>query len=280
MSSTQEPRSLAEISNTDDDTSSIVSEEHVESVFTTFVPPTGDNHSHTFIFLHGREDFGEYMAEDFLGCKLSDSQTLAQIFPSMKWVFPTAKLRLLTRRQHEFGSFAEKNQELAIISQWFDVWDIGMPSEKQELMKSGLMESIADILEIIKEEAKIVPMENIILGGISQGCATAILLLVSSGIKLGGFVGLCSWLPYQATIHEIMSTTRDKTELTQWISGIFFAPTAEDIDTEECNEEIGLDGLLGGLSLSDKIDFSTPIFLALAQDDETVPFSTHGETLQ
>ena len=65
-------------------------------------------------------------------------------------------------------------------------------------MIPGLRESALEILETIKKESEYVPYENIILGGISQGCATAILALLSTGIKLGGYIGLCSFLPFQA----------------------------------------------------------------------------------
>jgi hypothetical protein len=37
-------------------------DEAVPSDATTTVPPSGKNHTHTFIFLHGREDFGSDLA--------------------------------------------------------------------------------------------------------------------------------------------------------------------------------------------------------------------------
>jgi predicted esterase len=71
------------------------------------------------------------------------------------------------------------------------VWDIKKPDDRTELIIPGLQESIRDIIEIIKKEAQHVPLERIILGGISQGYATAILTLLSSGMDLGGFIGWC-----------------------------------------------------------------------------------------
>jgi lysophospholipase II len=58
---------------------------------TTIVAPQGDKHTHTVIFLHGREDCGTWFAQDFFDPKSSDGRTLAEIFPSIRWVFPTAK---------------------------------------------------------------------------------------------------------------------------------------------------------------------------------------------
>lgn len=52
---------------------------------TTIVPPLGD-HTHTVIFLHGREDYGEDLAQSFFDSKASDQTTsLAQIFPNIRW---------------------------------------------------------------------------------------------------------------------------------------------------------------------------------------------------
>jgi predicted esterase len=68
---------------------------------------------------------------------------------------------------------------------------------EKELAVPGLGESIRQILEIIEQEAGIVPKERIILGGLSQGCATAILTLLSSGLEIGAFIGWCGWLPLQ-----------------------------------------------------------------------------------
>jgi len=152
-------------------------DEAVPSDATTTVAPSGKNHTHTFIFLHGREDFGSDLAHYFFDSKASDGRSLAEIYPSVRWVFPTAKLRYSAHRDFEFSklSCAEALKGEEIISQWFDVWDLIAPEEKEDLMIPGLKESIGQILEIIREEVQEIPLGRIILGGISQGCATAIL---------------------------------------------------------------------------------------------------------
>jgi predicted esterase len=176
-------------------------EEHPPSKSTTIVNPLGAGHTHTIIFLHGR-DFGECMAE-FLSDKSSDGRTLPEKFPTMHWVFPTAKIRFSARRKEELciSSFPSLESE-QFISQWFDVWDVRNLEEKKELAIPGLRESIRQILEIIEQEAGIVPKERIILGDLSQGCATAILTLLSSGLEIGAFIGCCGWLPLQKSIEE------------------------------------------------------------------------------
>jgi predicted esterase len=164
--------------------------EAVPSNATTIVALSGKNHTHTVIFLHGREDFGSDLAQYFFDSKASDGRSLAEIYPSVRWVFPTAKLRYSAQRDFEFSnsSLAEALKGEEIISQWFDVWNITTPEDKEDLMIPGLKESIGKVLEIIKEEAQEIPLERIILGGISQGCATAILTLLSSGMDFGGLL--------------------------------------------------------------------------------------------
>lgn len=145
-----------------------------------------EKHTHTIIFLHGRESNAEEFASEFFESQASDGRTLSEIFPSIKWVFPNSG----TRNRARFG--VEE-------SQWFDMWEVRNPQERKDLQIDGLRVSVASILNVIRTEASIIPPERIILGGISQGCATAIHALLYGGIRLGGFVGLSSWLPFQVS---------------------------------------------------------------------------------
>ena len=100
--------------------------ENISIVCTTI--PSTERHRHTVIFLHGRDSLADELAEDFFLSKSSDDRTLAEIFPTVKWVFPTSKMRDSARHKEELGSFAHL---LEPISQWFDFWDIlGQPSSK------------------------------------------------------------------------------------------------------------------------------------------------------
>jgi lysophospholipase-2 len=248
-------------------------EHNLPTTYPTIVAPLRD-HTHTVIFLHGREDFGEYLAKDFFDYKASDGRSLAEIFPSIKWVFPTAKLRYSARRDEEFSSssFTEILKGEEIISQWFDIWDIETPDYKQELMVEGLKESIVNILDMVHEEMETISLDKIILGGMSQGCATAVFTLLSSGITFGGFIGVCSWLPFQQKISNSYDATREN--LPQLIREIreILRPSEETNDKHINNLETALNELsvagepaTGGL-------IETPIFLAHSRDDEIVPF--------
>ncbi|KAF2431705.1 alpha/beta-hydrolase [Tothia fuscella] len=132
-------------------------------------------HPHTIILLHGRDSTAQEFSSELFESQASDDRTLPEIFPSVKWGFPTSKLRMSQRFQTG-------------LSQWFDIWSLEDPQEKLELQVEELKESVEFIKSVVKEEVKIVGVENVILGGTSQGCATAIHALFHGNMKLGGFI--------------------------------------------------------------------------------------------
>jgi lysophospholipase-2 len=135
------------------------------------------------------------------------------------------------------------------------MWSVEHPSEQEEIQKEGLRESVSAILELIHQEAKIVPLERIFLGGISQGCATAILALLCGGMRLGGFVGLCSWMPFRAGAMDIARDSK------RGQSNSFASKRLRellDVNTQESEGD-------------DKNPLETPIFLSHSVNDEVVP---------
>lgn len=140
-------------------------------------------HTHTIIFLHGRDSVATDFASELFERQASDGCTLPEMFPTFKWVFPSSKMRMSAR----FGTE---------LSQWFDIWSVEQPEERKDLQVEGLRESIAYILDVVHNHAGVSP-EKIFLAGISQGCATAIHALLQGSVRFGGFIGLCSWLLFQ-----------------------------------------------------------------------------------
>ena len=78
------------------------------------------------------------------------------------------------------------------------------PHQDAESQKEELWQSVAQILEVLENEMKPVGLRNIIIAGMSQGCATGIFTLVTSGIRVGGFMGLCGWLPLVEELSLLM----------------------------------------------------------------------------
>lgn len=142
------------------------------------------------IFLHGRDSTAEQFAEEFLESQASDGRFLTQIFSHVRWVFPKSKVRPSAR-------FGEE------LSQWSDMWSTEYPHAEKHTQQDGLRESVTFIRQLIEVESELVPTFHIILCGISQGCATALLTLLFSGQTLGGFVGLCGWMPCEDELREL-----------------------------------------------------------------------------
>ncbi|KAI0836360.1 phospholipase/carboxylesterase [Hypoxylon sp. FL0890] len=152
-------------------------------------PQVGHQHTHTVIFLHGKGSDCDEFSSEFFESEASEPRdqprTLPDLFPTIRWVFPQALLSHSTR-----FDCAE--------SQWFDMWSVENPNEKPELQIDGLKQSVELVLDVVKEEEALVPRENIFLGGISQGFATAYSAYVIGGNGYAGLIGLCSWAPSAA----------------------------------------------------------------------------------
>ncbi|KAI1083059.1 phospholipase/carboxylesterase [Whalleya microplaca] len=152
-------------------------------------PLQGHQHTHTIIFLHGKGSDCDEFAEEFFESEASEpadgDRTLRDLFPTIRWVFPSAPLIYSER----FG---------CTESQWFDIWSVENPDEKVELQISGLKQSIGLIMDIVKQEEGLVPLEKIFLGGISQGFATAYSIYYLHKQHFAGLIGLCSWAPSRA----------------------------------------------------------------------------------
>lgn len=81
------------------------------------------------------------------------------------------------------------------MHQWFDMTSVQNPQEDPDVQRPGLEDSRTQLLDIIEEEGIFVSREKIIVAGMSQGCAVALWTLLSVDVCVGGFLGLCGWLP-------------------------------------------------------------------------------------
>lgn len=93
------------------------------------------------------------------------------------------------------------------MHEWFDIVSLADPSRRQDLQVEGLRESVMKIMELVRAESVRVPRGNVILGGISQGYATAVHVLLAMDVRLAGFVGLSGWMPFA---REIQDAARDQ----------------------------------------------------------------------
>lgn len=193
-----------------------------------YEPPSGI-HKHTVILLHGRggsaDAFGpallntafplaytvtrtqgafprgrgtDHPAGDGIPAEPADhhsrpTTTLAGALPHARFVFPSAPRQRATIYRR------------SVIRQWFDDWHLGFAVDQVDgrydmgLQTTGLGRAVAYLHGLVAEEAALVGgARNVILGGISQGCAASLVasLLWEGREGLGGVVGMCGWLPY------------------------------------------------------------------------------------
>ncbi|KAJ2997703.1 hypothetical protein NUW58_g571 [Xylaria curta] len=205
---------------------------------TTYTVGPKAAHTHTVIFLHGRDsnckEFADELFESEASEPVNQPRTLQDLFPNIRWVFPSAP----TLRSERFGTD---------MSQWFDMWSVENPAERPELQHSGLHESIKQILALIEKEGMLVPRERIFLAGISQGFATVIAtFFVSTTKSFAGLIGLCSWMP-----------------------------PASPTEDYQRYEDTGDSQHLG--EVVTKSSRSTPIFLSHSVDDDVVPIKNGRE---
>lgn len=146
-------------------------------------------HTHTVIFLHGRDSHAVEFASELFESEASGTgpRTLPDLFPTVRWVFPSAPARRSARFDAE-------------MRQWFDVWSVENPAERPELQEAGMLQSVRRIGGLIREESRKVPRSHIFLGGISQGFTTALASYLSDEPcggegGIAGLVGLCGWMP-------------------------------------------------------------------------------------
>lgn len=161
------------------------------------VDPLGE-HKQSWIVLHGRGDNAQHFANGMLGfleIPLPDGQSMQERLPNVRFIFPTAKPR-------RAGSFNR-----AMVTQWFDIYTWNS-LEHTDRQIEGLRESSEWIHELMKREIEAVGAQNVVLGGLSQGCATSLIsLLLWRGEPIRGVFGMSGWLPFRHVLNMALEMT-------------------------------------------------------------------------
>lgn len=159
-------------------------------------PAEGHTHTHTIIFLHGRDSTSVEFADELFESEASEPKdkprTLRDLFPTVRWVFPTAPVLRSARFDTD-------------MSQWFDMWSTEDPDERPEVQLPGLKASVAALGDVVREEERRVARSRIFVGGISQGIAVAVAAFFAeqeAWSGLGGVIGLCGWMPLRSMIGD------------------------------------------------------------------------------
>ncbi|KKZ61687.1 hypothetical protein EMCG_03796 [[Emmonsia] crescens] len=166
----------------------------------TIIPPRGP-HTHTLILLHGRGDCSIDFSTDIITAPLqfpippnASRSSLPQRFPGVKFIFPGAK----SSRSTAAGNI--------LMPQWFNSVTLHPVYEREwEVARDGLRESVNYLLELVREEGRVLGgVGKVVVGGLSQGAVVALGAAVSfdvgvdgGGESLGGCVAMSGWLPFQ-----------------------------------------------------------------------------------
>lgn len=160
------------------------------------IPPTA-SHTHTMVLLHGRGSNGWDFAEELFEGESFSERTLPRHFPGFKWVFPTA--------HPSYSTVFDED-----LVEWFDIYSLTDPSVEEELQIDGLAESVAFVQSLLVKEVQILgssASNRVVLGGISQGCAVAIIALLTGECRIGAFLGFNGWMPLMDRVKKVVSET-------------------------------------------------------------------------
>ncbi|RFU30038.1 hypothetical protein B7463_g6283, partial [Scytalidium lignicola] len=222
-------------------------------------------HTQTFILLHGLGSNGKKFGAEFLEFGISSNGArFTEIFPGAKFIFPTSKKRRSSAYRR------------AKINQWFDIVSLENPSERRDVQLQGLAESSQHIRSILNQELITIPSKNIILGGLSQGCAMALAVLLSLEFPLGGFVGMSGWLPFRNDIDEIIRSVAtefsngddDISPFEETDSGGNLDPSIMAINF--ARDILSMDELSPLTSINEQTSLVTPVLLCHGIEDEKI----------
>ncbi|KAK4100154.1 alpha/beta-hydrolase, partial [Parathielavia hyrcaniae] len=195
--------------------------------------------------------------------------TLQKLFPHTRFVFPLAP-------RHRATIYAR-----SIIHQWFDSWHLDDPNTtpidaEEWRCVDGLRDTVAYLHRLIREEAGLVGgVKNVVLGGLSQGCAASLMaVLLWDGEPLGGYLGMCGWLVFERDVEGVLARGWDE-----------FDPfEREDGDGDRVSEQAADVEARVVRALREKLElehtsqitsrprsFDTPVFLGHGTEDDKVP---------
>ncbi|PVH77557.1 alpha/beta-hydrolase [Cadophora sp. DSE1049] len=177
---------------------------HAPDVFPDplIIPPQLE-HRQSIIILHGRGSFAAKFTPPLLSTGATGSEeTLQTAFPHAKLIFPTASRTRATIYKRSY------------THQWFDNWHLEMHTERQDLMTKGLRKSVLYIHSLLRQEIEVVRAENVVLWGLSQGCATTLTTLLTwDGKPFAAAVGMCGWLPFANVMVDMLEEDQSNDDL-------------------------------------------------------------------
>ncbi|KAI5459251.1 Alpha/Beta hydrolase protein [Mariannaea sp. PMI_226] len=251
------------------------------------VPPLSPTHNLTVIFLHGRGSNALKFHSPLLSSPISSSSssspssspsstttdtlsstplTFHQALPTARFVFPTAPL-----------SRANKYRR-SIIHQWYEGSGDWEPESRGDMRPS-----VEHIRGILREEIEKLGGDagRVVLAGISQGCAMALMsLLLWEGEPLGAVVVMCGFMPLASHLLSILENPKDTSDQDDMV--IFEIDSDDEQEMKSPLQQV-VDDLREEAELEPvqpsetRLSFlSTPVFMGHGTEDDNVEYQ-YGE---
>ncbi|POR37350.1 Uncharacterized protein TPAR_02435 [Tolypocladium paradoxum] len=236
--------------------------------------PTAAPHKLTIIFLHGCGSNATKFHGPLLPTQVAGHGTFREALCHARLVFPTAPLMRATKFRR------------SVIHQWYDGTGDWEPEAR-----GNMRASVEYVHGMVRAEMGLVggDARRIVLAGISQGCAMALVsMLLWEGDPLGGVVGMCGFMPLSSSLMETLGGDSKKDtgeeadvvfEAEAGVDDVFDTADTDDDSRsplqraiDELREEVELPG---ASSLSTFSFHSTPVFLGHGTEDDKVEYE-HG----
>lgn len=294
-------------------------------------PPLSPPHRTTLILLHGRGLSAHTFGPDILSTPFPPPPPIPNTSPittittpplaAAAAAEPTTLPTLLPHTKHIFPLAPRHRATIykrSVIHQWFDSWHLdrahgpgsgsgsgsdpdpdvnlgGIRTDTEEWRAvDGLRDTVAHVHALVRAEAAAVGgPRNVVLGGLSQGCAAglAATLLWDDGEEaLGGFVGMCGWLVFERAVRGVLGLPggtgggNGDVEEEMGFDPFDRGDESEDEDGEDGEGVLGVEARVvkvlremlefegGGRRVRSRPKaFDTPIFLGHGTEDDKVP---------
>jgi len=120
-------------------------------------------------------------------------------FNKIKFIFPTAPIRRITI-----------NNGMPMPG-WFDAYGLDRSAREDE---KGILEASKYLNDLIEDEINNgISSERVIIGGFSQGGATALHTALTTSHTLAGVLALSTWLPLSSTFPKALVSGEKKVNL-------------------------------------------------------------------
>ncbi|KAL3446061.1 hypothetical protein BJX65DRAFT_279976 [Aspergillus insuetus] len=173
------------------------------------IVPTQKEHTHTIILLHDKGDKGREFGRGFL-----KATALQDRFPTVRFVFPCAFNAPIPASSSGSGDKIQPiaKKRVQTPTQWFD----NPPHVRQCASTTASLRETAKFLQrLVHEEAKVLTQtgkcgmheahHRIFVAGKGQGGAAALLYLIGSHRRLGGFIGFDAHIPWESQMDMVLA---------------------------------------------------------------------------